>query len=939
MHGGEIVMPTMATLYQSVVRSLWRQDVPVLGKVDHGEHMTAETINAVQNTARLDRLVDTENDLLEELAINMLKLDRVEFTDQDVANVIQYWETNGNRVPLSLESRIHRLSLLRSSSREGYRTFRFIHLTFQDFFAARYVVRSLVEGPFRLRSLLRQYKYHRQYELFWRFIPGLLTKVEDPDLFFQLLDQEPRDLLGIQHVRLVMHCWHEWPVRLKSRRWEELLKRLENWQELECRMSNWDGIGSSMVFPESVLARKLELSKTLEINDDVLRTICNRISLSEDLIRRVIQLILNHELYDYEIRALEMPLSRSFMDEMQREPTNLYFLWQAGRKVKLPESSILYLMGEIRENNPPTTRGLPYNPTEILIHQGALPNEVVEELEEWFRLEEHPLSRIANSILEHQPRHVALSKKTVDHAIERLTRESSDHRVGWDYMWVLYREDLPPKTVARILAWLLKKGRKVSFFDYPMISLRLDNVEKMDVLLDMCLHHDQVQEKNFDSLWCLSDPQETNDPEARVPLIEIERMTKFALFFLQQQPSLPTNILKTVVRILDWSLNQFDSDHDNEFYEFDIKIQDRARSVLHGQPKLHDDVIVELRNMSNKAGEETFVAALERGLHLSNEAHRRALAVTMDCLTPQATNSQHGPGDLQEMLEFLSDKPDLPESFVDCLVNSFPKMLQEDDANFDTAVRLVSRQRELSKGAVDCLVDILRKTDQWLARLYIAIPQLYDRQVFAEPLVDALCKASKEEQIENLVYALDLQGNYGQKLPGRLRECLHFAPTFPGPWVSRLYHILVRQVELDKETIVALNNVFTEEEISFPEFWYNRHLEQFVTSLESFDPHIVAEILKALVDRTAKDITPVYIICNTLHYQAADGKMRELPLEDERSFRKRFREAQHLVGLPSWSCIDHLPKERKSRIPVANKVNPKERKSKIPVANIVNSKA
>ncbi|KAL8901994.1 MAG: hypothetical protein Q9207_004919 [Kuettlingeria erythrocarpa] len=935
MEEEETSTPTMATLYQSVVRSLWRQDVPSLGKMDHGELMTAETVNAVHDIARLDRLVNTENDLLEELAINMLVSDRIEFTNQDVANVIQHWESNGDQIPLSLESRIHKLSLLRSSSREGYRTFCFVHLTFQDFFAARYIIRSLVQGPSRLKSILGQHKYNRHYELFWRFIPGLLTKAEDLDFFFQLLDEEPRDLLGIQHIRLLMHCWHEWPVRLKSRRWEELVKRLEDWQELECRLGVWDGIGSSTVFPENILTRKLELgiSETVEIDEGVLYTICGRTSLSEDFIRCIIQLIVNHELYHQYIRALEMPLSRGFMNAMQKEPTNLYFLKQVGRNLTLPASSISFLMHEVRENTGQTSSGLPYNATEILINQHTLPDKVVEVLEEWYMSEEQPLSRIANTVLEAHSHHVILSKKTVDHAVEQWISKSVDHGLDWDYMWVLTRKDLPHETVARVLAWLLQKGRTVSRFNYPVVSLHPDDVDKMGMLLEMCLRHDQVQEKDFDSLWYNSVPQIMNDPEVRVPPIEIERMTRFALFFLGLQPSLPTRILKTLVRILDWDLNQLDSSCDNDFFGPDYKIRDQARSILQGQPELHDDVLVELRDMFNTSRKEEFVAAWRGHLQLFDEAYRWALATATDCLTPQAMETWHGPEDLAQILRVLSDEPNLPEDFVDRLVYSFPRMLEDEIANIDMAVMLIRQQRDLSKDAVNCLVKILKNTDRWLPRLHQVIPDLYNRQVFAEPLVDALCKASNEEQVENLVYALDLQDSFDQTSLQRLRECLHSAMIFQSPWVSGLYQILARQAQLDKESILALNNVLVEEAISFSEFWYNRHLEQFVTSLESFKPQILVEILKVLLERSAEDITPVYINGNTLHYQAADGKMKKLLLDDEQSFRKRFREAQHLVGLPPWACIDHLPKERKLKIPVANWVKPKDRKSKIPVAS------
>ncbi|KAI4190313.1 MAG: hypothetical protein LQ346_004937 [Caloplaca aetnensis] len=898
---GATSTPTMATLYQSVVRSLWRQDVPFLGKMDHGELVTAETINTVHDIARLDRLVNMENDLLEELAIKMLESERIEFTNRDVAKVIQQWESNGNQVPLSLESRIHKFSLLRSSSREGYRTFRFVHLTFQDFFTARYIARSLVQEPSRLRNLLRRYKYNRQYELFWRFIPGLLKKSEDLDLFFQLLDQEPRDLLGIQHIRLVMHCWHEWPVRLRSRLWEGVMKRLEDWQELECRLGYCFGIGSSTVFPEHILARKLELSvsKTLKIDENFLGTICNRISLSEDIIRSIIQLSVKHK-FHCGIRALEMPLSRGLMDDILKSPTNWYFR-VVYQNAKLPESSISFFMEKIRDAPSRTPSGrLLYNADEILAHQRTLPKEVVEELEKWFRSEGHPLSSIANSILKAQSQDVTLSQNTLDHAVEQLIKESDDHKLGWNHSWVLGRRDLPPETVAKIVAWLLQRTRTVSYICYPTISLHSDNVEKMGVLLDMCLHHDQLREKDFDSLWCILDPPEANNPKARVPLIEIKRMVRFALYFLEGQPSLPTNILKMVVRILDWSLKHFYSDYENGFFK---QIRDAAQHILQEQPELHRDVIVELQDMFNNNGKETAVAALRGHLHLFTDAFRWALARAAHYLTQQAMENHHE-RDLRQILEILSDEPDLPEEFVDSLVYSLPKMLE---------------------GGI------------WLLG---TIPKLYKRQVFAETLVDALCKASTWEQVKLLASTLALQDNLDPKLLGRLMEHLQYGWTFLDLWGRTPYPIIrifARQSELDRKSIVALNNILSDKKISCDEFWNYRHLEQFVTCLEFFEPHIIVRILKSFLYRRAENITPAYIHGNTLHYQAADGKMKSLLLKDERSFRKRFSEAQRLVGLPQWSCIDQFPEEGCSNPSVEERVNPEDGESTAPVAKRIRS--
>ncbi|KAL9039866.1 MAG: hypothetical protein Q9180_002273 [Flavoplaca navasiana] len=917
MNDGETSTPTITTLYQSVVRSLWRQDIPVLDKMDHGERMTAETINAVQDIARLDRLVKAENDLLEELAFKRVRLARTEFIFQDVANVIRHWESNGNQVPLSLESRVLKFSLLRSSSRKGYRVFRFIHLTFQDFFAARYIVHSLVQGPSQLRSLLRQHKYNRQYKLLWRFIPGLLTKVKDLELFFQLLDEEPRDLLGIQHVRLVMHCCYEWPAELKSRRWGDVVKKLEDWQELECRMRKSDGIGSSMEFPEVILHRKLEIrdSKNIGlINKPVLDTICERTSLSELLIGDITK-ILYHKRLCNEVRALKMPLSRDFVEAMQN---NYLFFRLLGPEVKLPDTTIYSLLGKIREDPISTeTKNFAYHANRLLEGQyHPLPDKAVKELEEWFRSEELPLARIANRILKAQSGMVTLSKETFEHAVQHLIRETHGDKDTKEHTWALQQKGTPSESVTRFLAWLLQKGRMVSRFCYPELSLQPVHLEKICRLLYMCLRHGPVRQKDFESLWCMSDPQTANDPEARIPLIEIKRTAVFALHFLQRQPSLPANVLKRLVLILN---------RDSARFKFDSWIQNEVHNIIRAQPELHDDVIVYLRNMFrnnhiNNNRKHAVVAALGRHLQLIDEAYSWALDIATNHLRLQTMESQHAPEILQEILEVLSVGPDLPESFADSLVYSFPKLHEEKIVHLETLACLLNQQRRLSIGVVEGMVKILKSTPSSGVPRRGWVSRLCDREVLTEFLVDALCRTSDEEEISNLMDYLDFKAELLDKSHLQyLRKRLDCCPCFPGHCRERLDRELVRQVELHGKNVEIPDEEKSVEDIS----WRKCHLEQFVTRVESLEPHIVVNILKDFLYRSAEDMTPVYIDGNILHYEAAYGEMKQLQLKDEQSFRERFREAQRLLGYPPWSYINQFSKDPKTTTLAANRVNPK----------------
>ena len=107
---GEHVSPTTTAFYQAVVRSLWRKYIPTLDKLEQGEWVNVEIISAVRDSARLERLVYIESDLLEGIANNMTESDRLEFTDNDIAEAIRRLESKGRQLPLSLERNLQKIS-------------------------------------------------------------------------------------------------------------------------------------------------------------------------------------------------------------------------------------------------------------------------------------------------------------------------------------------------------------------------------------------------------------------------------------------------------------------------------------------------------------------------------------------------------------------------------------------------------------------------------------------------------------------------------------------------------------------------------------------------------------------------------------------------------------------------------------------------------------
>ena len=272
----ENTSPTITSIYQAVVRMLWRKDIPKLDKLDHGEKVTRDVVDAVRDGARLERVVRVESNLLEEIAFNMMESDRFEFTDEALGEAIRHLEKNNTQLPLSLERNVNKLSLLYFDDRGPRRRGSFLHSTFQEYFAARYFVRRWKDKE-RLElscgtnrelkhatplRFLQCHKYKARYDVFWRFVAGLLDVGggEETLHFFRKIEEEPRDLLGPTHQRLVMHCLSE--VKQNNTAFMELRKKLEEqlekWLLFEWKLMKNCQLAREMEFPEQVLINALK---------------------------------------------------------------------------------------------------------------------------------------------------------------------------------------------------------------------------------------------------------------------------------------------------------------------------------------------------------------------------------------------------------------------------------------------------------------------------------------------------------------------------------------------------------------------------------------------------------------------------------------------------------------------------------------------------------
>jgi hypothetical protein len=165
-----------------------------------------------------------------------------------------------------------------SAAQYSDQSYHFIHLTFQEYFAASYFARQWRQGSdlrrlmFKPRKdikpadFLAKYKYDQRFNVMWRFAAGLLDVVDDEGehqatCFLKVIEAEPRDLLGPAHQRLVMHCLSE-VVSSGGLGFSTYKKHLEailaQWLFMEIELNEKSLLAEEPEFPEKALEKGLK---------------------------------------------------------------------------------------------------------------------------------------------------------------------------------------------------------------------------------------------------------------------------------------------------------------------------------------------------------------------------------------------------------------------------------------------------------------------------------------------------------------------------------------------------------------------------------------------------------------------------------------------------------------------------------------------------------
>ncbi|KAI0410762.1 armadillo-type protein, partial [Xylaria grammica] len=272
---------TMTAIYQAVEEELWRKDLRALKNI----HV---------NTAKhMDRIImetcyfEHELAFLEVIAFVGLHSGVANYRQDAIAKLEEakaLVSPTGN----SLLGILGSMSFLRtpdSTSSPKSRIYHFIHLTYQEYFAARYFVRQWKADELlncrefnqdtedcSPRNFLQRHKYNVRYDMMWRFVAGLLASTversTDLESFFDRIDQQSPDLLGPAHQRLIIHCLHEVAEEDEPQGFAPLRKKMED------QLQDW-------LLSESGRDRNSMIADEVELPLRVLNNILGEVSQSD----------------------------------------------------------------------------------------------------------------------------------------------------------------------------------------------------------------------------------------------------------------------------------------------------------------------------------------------------------------------------------------------------------------------------------------------------------------------------------------------------------------------------------------------------------------------------------------------------------------------------------------------------------------------------------
>ncbi|KAF9345363.1 hypothetical protein BGX26_003227 [Mortierella sp. AD094] len=235
VHAKEQSVVTMTLLYQTMVWKLFCKDGNRLGKKSGGESLTIQQFKRLRGY-QIERMMENEIQYLSYLAYMAMQDDyQVEFKEVALLDAMeeldQVREEAGDQpLPLQLLELLKGTSFLHTADGDlresAEQAWYFLHLTFQEYFAASWVARMLEMSlkpknqawdadVNRAVAFIQHHKRHARYDIVFQMVAGLL-KCETLELFFEIMQGSKSEMESKPYRQLLARCWKEVQPQLQD---------------------------------------------------------------------------------------------------------------------------------------------------------------------------------------------------------------------------------------------------------------------------------------------------------------------------------------------------------------------------------------------------------------------------------------------------------------------------------------------------------------------------------------------------------------------------------------------------------------------------------------------------------------------------------------------------------------------------------------------------
>ncbi|CAF1587749.1 unnamed protein product, partial [Adineta steineri] len=201
----------------------------------------------IQNLSKDDVNQRCEKELafLENLAFNGMKSNTIILRPNLLKKAL-----NEEKVSIQDHPHILNMGVLKSFNKQGIHTqietdkdHYFVHLSFQEYFTARYLIKALKDSSTHQEEIkfIQREKYNQRYALVFAFLSGLSSQADSNiclTTFWELILTPPMDLIGIRHMQLIISCIEETSCQSTIPQYTALLEWIAKYIEYNLSSEN-----------------------------------------------------------------------------------------------------------------------------------------------------------------------------------------------------------------------------------------------------------------------------------------------------------------------------------------------------------------------------------------------------------------------------------------------------------------------------------------------------------------------------------------------------------------------------------------------------------------------------------------------------------------------------------------------------------------------------